>query len=125
MKKLLLLFVIIMLPLFACAYDFKSGGIYYNIVDNNTVSVTYGKSQYSSYSGDIVIPRQVTYNGKTGYVMNKFLGEQKAQITKEDLQRIYNSLKSTLQTIENVFKRLFLMVITKTRIPYFVLTIYT
>ena len=68
MKKLLLLFVIIMLPLFACAYDFKSGGIYYNIVDNNTVSVTYGKSQYSSYSGDIVIPRQVTYNGKTYYV---------------------------------------------------------
>ena len=47
---------------------------------------------------------KVTYNGKTGYVMNKFLGELKTQITKEDLQRIYNSLKSTLQTIENVLK---------------------
>ena len=68
MKKILLLFVVFLLPLLASAYDFKSGGIYYNIVDNNTVSVTYGKSQYSSYSGDIVIPRQVTYNGKTYYV---------------------------------------------------------
>ena len=47
MKKLLLLFVVFLLPLLASAYDFKSGGIYYNIVDNNTVSVTYGKSQYS------------------------------------------------------------------------------
>lgn len=47
---------------------------------------------------------KVTYNGKTGYVMNKFLGESNAQITKDDLQRIYNSLKSTLQTIESVLK---------------------
>lgn len=47
---------------------------------------------------------KVTYNGKTGYVMNKFLGESTNQVTKEDLQRIYNSLKSTLLTIESVLK---------------------
>ena len=47
---------------------------------------------------------KVTYNGKTGYVMSKFLGDSQAQVTKDDLQHIYNSLKSTLQTIESVLK---------------------
>lgn len=47
---------------------------------------------------------QVTYQGKTGYVMNKYLGESTKQFTKEDLQRIYNSLKSTLSTIEDILK---------------------
>lgn len=35
-------------------------GIYYIIGENNTVSVTHGDT---SYSGDIFIPNQVTYNG--------------------------------------------------------------
>ena len=48
---------------------------------------------------------KVTYNGKVGYVMNKFLNNSNTNpITKEDLQRIYNSLKSTLQTIESILK---------------------
>lgn len=47
---------------------------------------------------------KVTYNDKIGYVMNKFLSESINSVSKEDLQRIYNSLKSTLQTIENVLK---------------------
>ena len=47
---------------------------------------------------------QVTYNGKTGYVMNKFLGEKSKQITKNDLQKIYNSLKENLTAIENILK---------------------
>jgi uncharacterized protein YgiM (DUF1202 family) len=46
---------------------------------------------------------QVTYNGKIGYVMSKFLGD-KTKVSKEDLLRIYNSLKSTLATIESVLK---------------------
>ena len=44
------------------------------------------------------------YESHTGYVMNKFLAEKTNQIKKEDLQRIYNSLKSTLSTIESILK---------------------
>lgn len=47
---------------------------------------------------------KVTYNDKTGYVMNKFLSSSMNEVTKNDLQRIYNSLKSTLEIIENVLK---------------------
>ena len=43
------------------AYDFESGGIYYNI-DGDNVSVTSGDSKYQ---GDVTIPSQVAYNGKT------------------------------------------------------------
>lgn len=46
---------------------------------------------------------KVTYNGQTGYVMTEFLSNGKS-ITKSDLQQIYNSLKSTLETIEKVLK---------------------
>ena len=52
--------VVIMVSIPLCAYDFKSGGICYNI-NGNSVSVTSG----SSYKGDIVIPAEVKYNGKT------------------------------------------------------------
>lgn len=48
---------------------------------------------------------KTTYEGRTGYVMNMFLSESiDTSITKEDLQRIYDSLKSTLQTIESILK---------------------
>lgn len=48
---------------------------------------------------------KVTYQGRTGYVKSTFLSSSKENvITKEDLQRIYNSLKITLQTIESVLK---------------------
>ena len=46
---------------------------------------------------------EVTYNGNKGYVMNKYLGENK-NISKTDLQKIYDSLKSTLATIEKILK---------------------
>ena len=46
---------------------------------------------------------KAAYNGKTGYVMTEFLSSGKA-ITKSDLQEIYNSLKSTLATIEKILK---------------------
>lgn len=46
---------------------------------------------------------KTTYNGKIGYVMSEFLSNGKA-VTKSDLQQIYNSLKSTLETIEKILK---------------------
>ena len=42
--------------------EFSVDGIYYKVGENNTVFVT---SEKVKYSGDIVIPSQVTYNGKT------------------------------------------------------------
>ena len=51
----------------AFAYNFESGGIYYNItgVSPNTVAVTYATGSYNSYSGTVDIPGTVTYNGTT------------------------------------------------------------
>ena len=75
MKKLNLFFTAL---LFLCCqgmakeYDFEVGGIYYNITDakNKTVMVTYGggySDEYYSngYTGNVVIPESVTYNGAT------------------------------------------------------------
>ena len=47
---------------------------------------------------------QTIYKNMNGYVMNKFLSSSNTIITKDDLRTIYNSLKSTLETIENVLK---------------------
>ena len=48
---------------------------------------------------------KTTYDGKTGYVMNKFLVVSlKKEITQSDLQKIYNSLQETLKLIENIIK---------------------
>ena len=54
---LLLLFATV-----ATVHAFEVDGIYYNITDgtNNTVEVTYHK-----YTGSVVIPESVTYNGTT------------------------------------------------------------
>jgi uncharacterized protein YgiM (DUF1202 family) len=46
---------------------------------------------------------KVTYNDKTGYVKTEFLSNGKA-VTRSDLEQIYNSLKSTLETIEKILK---------------------
>ena len=43
-------------------YEFEYNGIRYKIGENNTVSVV---SREARYSGDVVIPEQVTYNGVT------------------------------------------------------------
>ena len=64
MKKVLLLLLLVLLPMVVnlpiYAFDFKSGVIYYNIGNNKTVSVVAGDAKYS---GDVVIPSQVLYNG--------------------------------------------------------------
>ena len=51
----------------AFAYNFQSGGIYYDITGTspNTVAVTYATGSYNSYSGTVDIPSTVTYNGTT------------------------------------------------------------
>ena len=50
----------------ASAYDFEADGIYYNITSskNKTVKVSYKNTNYNSYSGEVVIPSEVTYNGE-------------------------------------------------------------
>ena len=48
----------------AAAYDFEVNGIYYNF-QNGGVDVTYKDSNYNSYSGSVIIPSTVTYNGNT------------------------------------------------------------
>ena len=53
------------------AHDFAVNGIYYNITDatNKTVEVTYmgssSSSVYDEYTGSVVIPKNVAYNGTT------------------------------------------------------------
>lgn len=65
MKKDLLLILLALMPMITSvhvyAYDFQSGGIYYNI-DGGSAIVTSGGTKYQ---GNIVIPSQVYYNGTT------------------------------------------------------------
>lgn len=63
-----------LLPAISFAHDFEVKGIYYKITSstNKTVQVTYkGVDQYShssAYSGSVVIPETVLYEGTTYYV---------------------------------------------------------
>ena len=68
MKRNFLLILVALLPMVASAYGAQIDGIYYNFSgDKATVTFqNYDGSSYSSdYSGAIVIPKTVTYNGKT------------------------------------------------------------
>ena len=66
-------FATILLTLLLCmistdtfAYDFIIDGIYYYLIDGNNgkaAEVTYKDENYNSYSGDVVIPEKVTYEG--------------------------------------------------------------
>ena len=59
-----LIAVATLIPRGASAYDFKEGGIYYNVV-NGEAEVTYCVANNASYSGDVVIPETVTHGGVT------------------------------------------------------------
>ena len=52
----------------ATAHDFEVDGIYYNFTSSRTVEVTYKGEKYYSYddeyTGSVVIPASVSYNGK-------------------------------------------------------------
>ncbi len=65
-KTLLLALLALLMPLVANAYDFESGGIYYNFnSDGTSVRVTCKTSSDSGYSGSVVIPATITYNSTT------------------------------------------------------------
>ena len=66
MRKLFFLFLALVTTTNLWAEDFSVDGIYYNYLDGNNVEVTYRGSSYSSYdeySGEVIIPETVTYNG--------------------------------------------------------------
>ena len=75
MKKQLLLFAMILLPLVASAHDIEVKNadgvtIYYNYFNNGTeLEVTFRGSSYNDYSneyqGNVVIPEEVTYMNRT------------------------------------------------------------
>ena len=75
MKKQLLLFAMILLPLVASAHDIvvkNADGvtIYYNYINNDTeLEVTFRGDRYNSYSneyqGNVVIPEEVTFMNRT------------------------------------------------------------
>ena len=46
-------------------YDFEEGGIFYKIIGEGKVSVSYETRNYNSYSGNVVIPATVTHDGVT------------------------------------------------------------
>lgn len=70
MKKTLLLFALLLTTLSGWAHDFEVDGIYYKITSTAymTAGVSYQGSSYSSYSneytGKVMIPAMVSYNGK-------------------------------------------------------------
>lgn len=66
MKKQLLLFVLILMPLMASAEMVEINGIYYDLNSTNKVAiVTEAPSGTTKYSGRITIPKTVTYVGVT------------------------------------------------------------
>ena len=66
LTKHIYLTLALILPTASLAYDFEVDGIYYNIY-GNIVSVTDadGNRETPNYSGDVIIPATVTYNGTT------------------------------------------------------------
>ena len=73
MKKKLLLILMSLLPVVARAYDAYIDGIYYNFYGNGaTVTYLYYHSYTNerAYSGAVVIPASVTYEGKTYSLTN-------------------------------------------------------
>ena len=68
MNKIFLLLTFLCLSLSARAHDAEVDGIFYNLdAANKTATVTFKGDEPSDYeySGDVVIPETVTYNGIT------------------------------------------------------------
>ena len=78
MKNFFLLLTLLCLSLSAWAHDAEVDGIFYNLdAANKTATVTFKGDKFYSYdneySGDVVIPITVTYNGIIYFVTS--LGE--------------------------------------------------
>ena len=63
-KVILTIVMVLCVALPTLAHDFEVDGIYYNYLDKTakTVEVTYGSSRYT---GTVIIPSSITYNGTT------------------------------------------------------------
>ena len=67
LKKLITLMIALMTASMAVAYDFEVNGIYY-LINGTEATVTFKTPYYvhsDNYTGDVVIPETVTYNGVT------------------------------------------------------------
>ena len=67
-KTWLATIAVLLCSISASAHDFVVNGIYYNILsaEDKTVEVTYANSFGSAvYTGSVIIPNSVTYNGVT------------------------------------------------------------
>ena len=70
LQKLLIAIAGLLISANAFAYDFEKDEIYYNILSetDRTVAVTYcyySNGCYNYFSGNLIIPAKVIYNGKT------------------------------------------------------------
>ena len=86
MKKQVLLLIMMVLPMVACAYDAKIDGIDYSL---NSVEKTATVTKQNYKSGDIIIPSEVTYNG------------EKYSVTSIGYESFYNCSGLTSVTIPN------------------------
>lgn len=64
LRQFIAIAFVIITSVSAFAYDFEVDGIYYSINGEGTVAVTYNQKAYD-YTGNIVIPAEVTYEGIT------------------------------------------------------------
>lgn len=66
-----LIAVFMLLPMMVSAYDFEADGIYYNIISEDDLVVEVTKSTIEgAYSGDVIIPKQITKYGQT-YIVKR------------------------------------------------------
>jgi hypothetical protein len=60
MKKQVLLFIMMVLPMMASAYDAKVDGIYYNLISKAQIAIVTNGGD-NSYSGNVIIPETISY----------------------------------------------------------------
>ncbi|MBQ9231965.1 MAG: leucine-rich repeat domain-containing protein, partial [Prevotella sp.] len=61
------IWLVVVLILSCCktyAYDFEVDGLYYKIISDTRVEITYREFKDQGYSGKLLIPEKVNYNGK-------------------------------------------------------------
>lgn len=95
MKKIIFILCTLCFAVSVLAHDFEVDGIYYNILSDTTVAVTYkGTSTTSAaYKGTIIIPSNVIYNGTNYGVVS--IGENAfTACTTLDSISIPNSVKA-------------------------------
>ena len=62
MKKSILFFILMLIPLMACADPVEIDGIYYNLISKAQMAEV--TRNPNNYSGEVVIPKTVTYGGE-------------------------------------------------------------